>query len=181
MNSSDASAMLVRVGEPGLARMRRIFKSSASAAPASSEHQSISDNVPARPRVMLADDEPFHHFVVEALLCRKRIELMHAADGAEAVSLACSRHFDLILMDMQMPVLDGLRAAALIRRHEHEHGRPSARIVAYTSSALANDLEKLRAFGIDGSLAKPCTSASLESCLARWCTDGSRPKPPVQP
>ena len=176
MDSSHARpASLTASVNRALSRLSRIFETSPPAAHGSRSQPSIDNPFPGRPRVMLADDEPVNHFAIEALLWLRGIRPIHAADGAEAVALACDNHFDLILMDIQMPILDGLNAAAHIRRHERAHGHPSAPIVAYTSSALAHAPEKLRAFGIDGSLAKPCTAVSLEHCLARWCTDGSRP------
>ena len=127
-----------------------------------------------RPRVMVVDDNAVNRLNLERLLWRKGIKPMHAADGAEAVALACSQHFDLILMDIQMPILDGLTASVQIRRHEYAQGQPNAPIVAYTAGAVADDEETLRACGIDDSLEKPCTADSLEHCLLRWCTDASR-------
>lgn len=125
-----------------------------------------------RPRVMVVDDVEASRWNVEELLWPRGIRPVHAADGAEAVALACGQRFDLILMDIQMPVLDGLKAAAQIRHYESTHGRASAAIVAYTSGAIADDEEGLRACGIDGSLGKPCTAQSLEACLLRWCAPG---------
>ncbi len=139
------------------------------------EHLSSGNPFPERPRALLVDDERVNHFEIEALLLPRGIEPIHAADGAEAVALACGHHFDPILMDIQMPVLDGLHATAKIRRHEREHGHLSAPIIAYTSGSLADDEDALRAFGFDGALAKPCSAVSLDDCLARWCGVDSRP------
>lgn len=115
-----------------------------------------------RPRVMVVDDHLENRLLLEALLYRWSINPVHAADGAEAVALACGQHFDLILMDLQMPVLDGLTATAQIRGFERLHDHPRAPIVAYSSCALGNDWPILRACGFDETLEKPCSSGALE-------------------
>jgi len=128
---------------------------------------------PDRPRVLVADDHLEHRLLLEALLYRWSIAPVHAADGAEAVALACGQHFDLIMMDLQMPILDGLNATAQIRGFERRNDHPRAPIVAYSSSTLGDDWPVLRACGFDESLSKPCSSQSLEVCLTRWCGSGS--------
>ncbi len=90
-----------------------------------------------------------------------------AADGAEAVALAREMHFDLILMDLQMPILDGLAATAAIRRLESSCSRPEAPVVAYSSITLSASV--LASHGMNGSLAKPCAEQDLEDCLVQWC------------
>ena len=168
-------ASLISLMNTAFDQWRYLFEIAPAAAPGSSEHGPTDNPFHGRPRVMLADDEQINHRDTAALLSLRGIRPIHAADGAEAVALACGHHFDLILMDIQMPILDGLAAAAQIRRHERAHGQPTAPIVAYTSGAIADDEDSLRAFGLDGVLFKPCTAASLDGCLARWCGDGSRP------
>lgn len=107
--------------------------------------------------------------MLKALLRRWSIDPAEAADGAEAVALACGQHFDLILMDLQMPILDGLTATAQIRGFERRNAHPRAPIVAHSSSILGRDWPALQAYGFDASLDKPCNSQSLEVCLTRWC------------
>ncbi|MEP7102437.1 MAG: response regulator [Burkholderiales bacterium] len=126
-----------------------------------------------RPRILVVDDHLEHRLLLEAMLYRWSIVPVHAADGAEAVALACGQHFDLILMDLQMPILDGLTATAQIRGFERRNDHPRAPIVAYTSSTLGDDWSILRACGFDESLDKPCSSRSLEECMQRWCGSGS--------
>lgn len=129
---------------------------------------------PDRLRVLAVENHLENRLGLEALLYRWGIRPLHAGDGAEAVALACGQHFDLILMDLHMPILDGLTATAQIRRFEHEHDHPRAPIVAYSSSTLGGDRPLLRACGFDDSLEKPCSPRSLEACLQRWCGDGAR-------
>jgi len=133
-----------------------------------------------RPRVMVVDDNPANHLDASELLSAWGITPVLAADGAEAVALARGQDFDLILMDLNMPVLDGLSATQQIRRYEAENAHARAPVVAYTSSVFAEldpDVPNalLRSRGIDGLLAKPCDARSLKACLVRWCPQGIEP------
>ncbi len=118
-------------------------------------------------RVLVVDDNPVNLMVVSALLEQFGISALLASDGAEAVKRACETSFDIILMDIQMPVLDGLMATAEIRRVETMQSRPGTPVVAYSS--LEVDGAALTASGMSGVLAKPCNAAELEACLAQWC------------
>ncbi|MES2099431.1 MAG: response regulator [Pseudomonadota bacterium] len=176
MNSSE-QALVTFTGLVNAAflRLGRLFAGTTTFVRQNAPAAAPLDNpFPGRPRVLVADDHPENRLIVEALLYRWRIKPVQAADGAEAVALACGQHFDLILMDLQMPVLDGLTATLQIRRFEHGHGHPRAPIVAYTSSTLGDDWPILRACGFDESLEKPCGLESLATCLQRWCGNGPR-------
>jgi CheY-like chemotaxis protein len=127
-------------------------------------------------RVLVADDNPVNLMVIAAMLESRGLFPLLAADGAEAVALACEMPFDLILMDLQMPILDGLSATAAIRRFEHAAGRPAVPVVAYSSALPAAAV--LAAYGINGSLFKPCEDQDLEDCLVLWCPP-YRAAPPV--
>jgi len=148
-----------------------VLRASATAVIRPARHApSAPDNpFPDRPRILVVDDCPVNQLLLAALLWRWGITPLVAADGAEAVALACGQDFDLILMDLQMPVLDGLTATRQLRRFELEHARPRAPVVAYTSTLLGANEPLLRACGIDASLEKPCNSQLLEKCLTRWC------------
>lgn len=118
-------------------------------------------------RVLVVDDNPVNQMLMSALMESRGLVPVLAADGAEAVALACELHFDLILMDLQMPVLDGLTATAAIRHFENTHSRPAVPVLAY-SGALPG-AHVLAAHGMNGSLAKPCDAQELEDCLVQWC------------
>jgi CheY-like chemotaxis protein len=75
--------------------------------------------------------------------------------------------FDLILMDLQMPVLDGLDATVAIRRFEKSRLLPAVPVLAYSSAFPGAGV--LAAHGMSGSLVKPCEDRDLEDCLVRWC------------
>jgi CheY-like chemotaxis protein len=119
------------------------------------------------PRILIADDTPSHLGEACELLACYGLTPTMATDGAEAVALACACDFDLILMDLQMPVLDGLGATKQIRRFEGEHDRLGVPVVAYTARAV--DEEVMRKCGIDGVLEKPCSARARHECLLRWC------------
>lgn len=118
-------------------------------------------------RVLAVDDNPANLMVISALLESRGLVPMLAADGAEAVALACELQFDLILMDLQMPVLDGLGATSAIRRFETNSSRPAVPVVAYSASVPGARV--LAAHGLNGSLAKPCADQELDDCLVQWC------------
>jgi CheY-like chemotaxis protein len=121
------------------------------------------------PRVLVVDDNPLNRFLASELLSQFGIEPMLAGDGAEAVALAGGHEFDLILMDLQMPVLDGLAATAQIRRLERERSGVRAAVVAYTSTPFSAKHSLLLTFGLDDVLEKPCDAGALKQCLVRWC------------
>jgi CheY-like chemotaxis protein len=134
--------------------------------------------LPARDRapvcVLVVDDDPVNLMVISAQMKLRGLVTLHAADGAEAVALACELQFDLILMDLQMPVLDGWEATAAIRRFEAARSRPAVPIVAFSTSTPHAGV--LAAHGLNGSLSKPCGDRELNDCLARWCP-AYRPAP----
>ncbi len=117
--------------------------------------------------VLVADDNPVNLIVISALMGTRGLVPVLAADGAEAVTLACDRRFDLILMDLQMPILDGLAATSAIRRFESAFARPAVPVIAYTSASPGGAL--LAKHGFSGGLSKPCEDQELEDCLLQWC------------
>lgn len=127
----------------------------------------LPDTEPNGLSVLVVDDDPSDLADACALLERLGISPQSAVDGVQAVALARVHDFDLILMDLQMPVLDGLGATMQIRSREKARSRPRATVLAYTSVALGDDL--LRACGIDGVLTKPCSATVLRECLHHWC------------
>jgi signal transduction histidine kinase/CheY-like chemotaxis protein len=121
-------------------------------------------------RILLADDHPANRKVVEIMLAESAVELVPVENGQEAVdayaaSLAGEGRFDLILMDMQMPVMDGLTATAAIRAMEAEQAKPRIPVVMLTANALAEHVAAGKAAGADGHLAKPITLGALFSAI----------------
>jgi CheY-like chemotaxis protein len=119
-----------------------------------------------RLRVLLAEDHPTTRKVVELILAAADVELTSVCDGGEAVAAAKAGDFDLVLMDMQMPVMDGLSATREIRAWERVSGRARTPILALTANALAEHARASRAAGADGHIAKPISAPALLDAIA---------------
>ena len=115
-------------------------------------------------RILLAEDNVINRAVAESILSKRGHLVVHAANGREAMEAACREAFDLILMDVQMPEMDGLEATKRIRELEKASGRHT-RIVAMTAHALAGDRERCLAAGMDDYLSKPLRKEDLLGVL----------------
>ncbi len=127
------------------------------------------ENLP--PRLLLVEDNKINQKLALALLGRLGYTADLAENGLEGVAAASKARYALILMDMQMPEMDGLEATRQIR----SQGGPNARspIVALTANAMQSDHEACRAAGMDDFLTKPINRDSLSACLARWIANAS--------
>jgi signal transduction histidine kinase/CheY-like chemotaxis protein/HPt (histidine-containing phosphotransfer) domain-containing protein len=121
--------------------------------------------------VLLVEDNPINQHVAAAMLRRLGLLVSLAANGAEAVDLVRENTFDLVLMDCQMPKMDGFAATRHIRAWERDRGheRPLP-IIALTANAMAGDSGACIAAGMTDYLAKPITGARLAEMLARHLT-----------
>ena len=120
--------------------------------------------------ILVVDDCPVQRLVSCTLLSQWGIHPELACDGLEAVLLVGAQTFDLILMDLHMPVMDGLTATARIRVIEHQQQRSKpVPVIAYTSEPIAGNLSAWSQSGITAALAKPCTQAEMGECLEHWC------------
>ncbi len=111
--------------------------------------------------VLVAEDHPTNRRVVQLILGSAGVEPLCVENGAAAVEAWEGQAFDLVLMDMQMPVMDGLSAIRAIRRREAGAARARTTILALTANAMPEDVEASRAAGADGHLTKPITAADL--------------------
>lgn len=116
-------------------------------------------------RVLIVDDAVDNRFLLEMLLQRYNIETVSAANGSEAVELTLRDNFDLILMDVQMPVMDGFEAVKYIRSKGYK--KP---IIALTAHAMRGDRERCLEAGYDDYIKKPINRQVLEDCLAKYVT-----------
>ncbi|MDB5962148.1 MAG: hybrid sensor histidine kinase/response regulator [Massilia sp.] len=122
-------------------------------------------------RVLLAEDNPVNVEVATAMLDSLGLAVHCARNGAEALQAAQESHYDIVLMDCQMPVMDGMAATAEIRRLERDtKGMRSLPIIAITANALQGDRETCLAAGMDDYLSKPFTQGQLSALLGRWIT-----------
>ena len=116
-------------------------------------------------RVLLAEDSEINQELAGELLTRAGVAFRTASNGREALELLDRESFDAVLLDIQMPVMDGLAAAREIRRHERFRDLP---LIAMTAHAMTGDLERSLAAGMNDHLTKPISPASLYGALKRW-------------
>jgi CheY-like chemotaxis protein len=120
-------------------------------------------------RILVAEDNPVNRMVAKALLESLGLEADFVEDGQAAVDAATSgAGYDLILMDVQMPVMDGQQATRRIREWEAAQGAKRCNIVALIAGAFDDDRRRCAEAGMDDFLAKPIQLASLVSLLSRW-------------
>ena len=128
--------------------------------PASTEPASFSSL-----RVLLAEDNAVNALLASVLLRKVGHHVTHVKTGREALDALAQHQFDLVLMDVQMPVMDGLEATAEIRRLEARTGRHIP-IVAFTAHAMAEDRKRFLDAGADGYLTKPFSPEQLHAVIA---------------
>jgi signal transduction histidine kinase/AmiR/NasT family two-component response regulator len=130
-------------------------------------------------RLLAAEDNPTNQQVLGAVLGSLGIEVHIVPDGKEAVEAWRTGSYDLILMDIQMPVMDGITAAKTIRDAEKSSNRRRTPIVALTANALTHQVEEYLAVGMDAHVAKPIEIAKLydaiSAVLTAAATDGLSP------
>jgi signal transduction histidine kinase/ActR/RegA family two-component response regulator len=117
--------------------------------------------------ILLVEDTPVNQVLGKAVLVKAGHKVALAEDGLEALQALQEEAFDLILMDMQMPRMDGLEATRRIRALELAHGRPRTPIVALTANVMEKDRERCLAAGMDDFLAKPFRVGEVLQVLSR--------------
>ncbi|WP_049418003.1 ATP-binding protein [Stenotrophomonas maltophilia] len=134
---------------------------------------------PLHLRVLLVEDNTVNRMVAEQLLRVFQCEVRNAADGEQALLALREGDVDVVLMDCQMPVLDGYAAPRRWRAEEVENGRPRLPIIAMTANAMAGDRERCLQAGMDDYLSKPIARATLHALLQRW--GGGKTASPARP
>ena len=118
--------------------------------------------------ILLADDNIVNQKVALRLFEQMGYHIDIAADGLEAVDAVRRHGYDMILMDVQMPEMNGLEATKRVREFERETGRAPSIIIAMTASAMAGDREKCLQAGMDDYLSKPVRPEAVQSAVERW-------------
>ena len=137
-------------------------------------HTSLEQTRPIQgSRILLIEDNPINQQVATELLEQIHLLVTIADNGAKGVALATTEDFDLVLMDIQMPEMDGYAASQAIR----EHGRTALPIIAMTANAMAGDREKSLSAGMNDHLTKPIDPEELYKTLTNWISPGDRPIP----
>jgi CheY-like chemotaxis protein/HPt (histidine-containing phosphotransfer) domain-containing protein len=135
-----------------------------------------------RARVLLAEDNGVNQVVARNMLRHMGCEFEIVPNGQEALAAARRGGFDLVLMDCQMPVMDGYAATRAIRQWEGSLSEPTRMpIVALTAHALVGDAEACLACGMDDHLAKPYTRKQLAAVLTRWLPADRQVRPSDAP
>ena len=130
--------------------------------------------------VLLVEDNPINQAVAKAMLHKLGLQTSLANHGGEAVEQVRDLDFDLVLMDCQMPVMDGYQATAAIRAMPDGRGA-TLPIIALTANAMRGDEQTCLNAGMSGFLAKPYTLAGLHATLAAWLSAAAPPRPPRPP
>ncbi len=124
-------------------------------------------------KVLLAEDNPVNQQVAKAMLSKLGIRMVLAQNGQEAIQKVQTEHFDLVLMDCQMPIVDGYEATTSIRELSNPQGKIP--IVALTANAMSDDKEKCSDAGMNDFLSKPYSLEQLKTILTRWIpNDGEK-------
>jgi CheY-like chemotaxis protein len=153
--------LTVRLGRPGAMVVAEVKheQDSPTEAPATSPDFSAY-------RLLLVDDDPINLEVAQELLTQMQgLRVETAGDGAQALQMAALNAYDLILMDMQMPVMDGLTATRAIRKLPAYATTP---ILAITANAFAEDRQRCLDAGMNDYIAKPFTQNAMFGSLVKW-------------
>jgi PAS domain S-box-containing protein len=126
----------------------------------------------SKKHILLAEDNAVNGEVAAGMLRLLGYEVQMVENGQQAFIAAKQGGIDLILMDCQMPEMDGLSATAEIRRHEEQEHQPRVPIIALTAHAMQGDREQCLAIGMDDYLTKPFTQLQLNEVLTKWISQG---------
>ncbi|ADK82196.1 response regulator [Sediminispirochaeta smaragdinae] len=128
------------------------------------------------PHILIAEDDGISRLYIATVLGKRGFSTAEADNGLEAVHLATQREFDLILMDVNMPEMNGMEATQLIRAHEKKQGAIPVPVIALTAHAYAEDIKACKAVGMSDCLAKPFSERQLLSLLEKFFPNFSKGK-----
>jgi signal transduction histidine kinase/CheY-like chemotaxis protein/HPt (histidine-containing phosphotransfer) domain-containing protein len=119
-------------------------------------------------RVLCVEDNPVNQLLAREMLESLGLEVIVAEDGAKGVNLYMSEHFDLILMDCEMPAMDGYEATRMLRKFEKDAHRIAVPIIAATAASQSGEAEKAREAGMNDFMTKPYSARELAGLLAKY-------------
>jgi len=172
----DALRRLLEVYDPAGDNLA-VFAAPAIEAPQVQILQPESAAQPLSGHVLLVEDNDVNRQVAQRLLTLSGVSFSLAENGKEAVDALAARSFDAVLMDCQMPIMDGYTATRVLRQREAETGGTRVPIIAMTANAMAGDREKCLGVGMDDYLSKPLNRALLEQTLRKWLRAGAATRP----
>ncbi|MEY4255273.1 MAG: hypothetical protein RLZZ141_500 [Pseudomonadota bacterium] len=123
-------------------------------------------------RVLAAEDHPVNQLVLRTLLGQFGVEVTMTGNGQEVLAKFKEQDWDVVLMDVQMPVMDGPSATRAIRAFEREQGRAPTPILALTANAMAHQLDEYRQSGCNGHVSKPIDASELIGAMSRVLMEG---------
>jgi len=167
-----ASYAVKPVRRPELLRL--ICKLLSSPPPEAPEAPKISKII----HILIAEDSEDNRFLLQEYLKDGPFKIKFAEDGKQAVEFASSGQFDIILMDMLMPVMDGLLATRLIRETEKKRGTTPVPLLALTASARAEDIAHSQAAGCNAHLSKPISRQELLETIKKYAKQDAGPEQP---
>jgi CheY-like chemotaxis protein/anti-sigma regulatory factor (Ser/Thr protein kinase) len=135
------------------------------AAPAAAPAPGATQTLPARLRLLAAEDNPTNRLLLTAILQPLGVDLKLAGDGLEAVSVFAAERFDVVLMDVQMPGMNGVDAAQAMRAMETERGLAPTPILAVSANVMRHQVEEYLAAGMNGFVAKPIEMTALIAAI----------------
>jgi len=171
VQAAEGGGTVFRVSLP-LARLDAAARAPAAEATAP---QIVAEDRPEL-RVLAAEDNEVNRLVLQTLLQQVGIEPTLVCNGVEALAAWHAGDWDVILMDVQMPVLDGVSATQAIRAEEAETGRPRTPIIALTANVMSHQVEGYRAAGVDDVVGKPLEIGRLLQVMAQHL-DAARHEP----
>ena len=145
----------------------------AKAPPAPTNHQTTTNEAPAL-RILAAEDNAVNQLVLKTLLHQAGIEPVVVADGRQALEAWRNGEWDIILMDVQMPAMDGPSATMAIRSDEARTGRARTPIIALTANAMSHQGAEYLACGMDDFVAKPIEIGQLFAAMERVLDQGEK-------
>jgi signal transduction histidine kinase/CheY-like chemotaxis protein len=171
-------------GEPGKGSrftltlpLQRAASATAAAAPREPKQASVGAK---RLRILAAEDNPINQLVLRSLLAPLDVDLTIAGDGREAVRLFKDGSFDIVLMDVQMPEMNGLDAAIAIRNFESDMDRMRTPILAVSANVMTHQVAEYLEAGMDGCVAKPIEVQDLYAALEE-ALEGAAPHMAIEP
>ena len=137
---------------------------------------SITEEQTEKNRILLVEDSEMNKKLITVLLKKMGYEIETASNGEEAIQILSQNHFDLVLMDVQMPVMSGIETTKCIRNGERNVKNPNVNIVALTANAMTQDRNKCISAGMNDYLAKPFKPEDLKNIIEKFLGKGKSQK-----
>lgn len=171
--------LLAEAAKLGAGTPSRVTASDAAADPAAQVPEMVAAKLAGH--ALLVEDNPVNRQVAQRLLSLIGITFDVAENGKDAFDMMGKSGFDVVLMDCQMPIMDGYTSTRSRRTLEQERGLPRLPIIAMTANAMAGDREKCLASGMDDYMSKPLNRGLLEQTIRKWMPKNKRAEAPVAP